>query len=59
MAVVSLTVNGNPVSQETEDRTLRLVYFLRDQLGLTRHAYRLRYQPVRRLRRACKRWARG
>jgi carbon-monoxide dehydrogenase small subunit len=34
MAVVSLTVNGNPVSQETEDRTL-LVYFLRDQLGLT------------------------
>jgi len=34
MAVVSLTVNGKPVSQETEDRTL-LVYFLRDQLGLT------------------------
>jgi aerobic carbon-monoxide dehydrogenase small subunit len=34
MAVVSLTVNGNSVSQETEDRTL-LVYFLRDQLGLT------------------------
>ena len=34
MTVVSLTVNGKPVSQETEDRTL-LVYFLRDQLGLT------------------------
>ena len=34
MAVVSLTVNGKPVSQETEDRTL-LVYFLRDQLELT------------------------
>ena len=34
MAVVSLTVNGKPVSEETEDRTL-LVYFLRDQLGLT------------------------
>ena len=34
MAVVSLTVNGKSVSQETEDRTL-LVYFLREQLGLT------------------------
>jgi len=34
MAVVNLTVNGKPVSEETEDRTL-LVYFLRDQLGLT------------------------
>ena len=34
MAVVSLSVNGKPVSEETEDRTL-LVYFLRDQLGLT------------------------
>ncbi|HEX4293121.1 MAG TPA: (2Fe-2S)-binding protein [Rhizomicrobium sp.] len=34
MAVVSLTVNGKPVSEETEDRTL-LVYFLRDHLGLT------------------------
>jgi carbon-monoxide dehydrogenase small subunit len=34
MALVSLTVNGKPVSAETEDRTL-LVYFLRDQLKLT------------------------
>jgi carbon-monoxide dehydrogenase small subunit len=34
MSVVSLTVNGKQVSKETEDRTL-LVYFLRDQLGLT------------------------
>ncbi len=34
MAVVSLTVNGNLVSADVEDRTL-LVYFLRDQLGLT------------------------
>ncbi len=34
MSVVSLTVNGKQVTQETEDRTL-LVYFLRDQLGLT------------------------
>ena len=34
MAVVSMTVNGKPVSMETEDRTL-LVYFLREQLRLT------------------------
>jgi len=34
MSVVSLTVNGRKVSQEAEDRTL-LVYFLREQLGLT------------------------
>jgi aerobic carbon-monoxide dehydrogenase small subunit len=34
MAVVSLTVNGKPVSVDTEDRTL-LVYFLREQLRLT------------------------
>ncbi|MEI9992934.1 MAG: (2Fe-2S)-binding protein [Rhizomicrobium sp.] len=34
MSVVSLTVNGKPVSVETEDRTL-LVYFLREQLRLT------------------------
>jgi aerobic carbon-monoxide dehydrogenase small subunit len=34
MAVVSLTVNGKQVSAEAEDRTL-LVYFLREQLGLT------------------------
>jgi carbon-monoxide dehydrogenase small subunit len=34
MAVVSMTVNGKPVSAETEDRTL-LVYFLREQLRLT------------------------
>ncbi|HXC54104.1 MAG TPA: (2Fe-2S)-binding protein [Rhizomicrobium sp.] len=34
MAVVSMTVNGKPVSLETEDRTL-LVYFLREQLRLT------------------------
>ena len=34
MAVVSMTVNGKPVSAEAEDRTL-LVYFLREQLGLT------------------------
>ncbi len=34
MAAVSLTVNAKPVSLETEDRTL-LVYFLREQLGLT------------------------
>ena len=34
MAVVSMTVNGKPVSAETEDRTL-LVYFLREHLRLT------------------------
>jgi len=34
MSVVSLTVIGNPVSQDVEDRTL-LVYFLRETLGLT------------------------
>ena len=34
MTTVSLTVNGNPVSAEIEDRTL-LVYFLREQLRLT------------------------
>ena len=34
MSVVSLTVNGKPVSSEVEDRTL-LVDFLREHLGLT------------------------
>ena len=34
MTTVSLTVNGKPVSVETEDRTL-LVYFLREQMRLT------------------------
>jgi carbon-monoxide dehydrogenase small subunit len=34
MAVVSLTVNGKPVSADIEDRTL-LVYFLREHLQLT------------------------
>ncbi|MEJ0025721.1 MAG: (2Fe-2S)-binding protein [Rhizomicrobium sp.] len=34
MSVVSMTVNGKPVSAEAEDRTL-LVYFLREQLRLT------------------------
>src|SRR5215469_10764626 len=34
MAVLSMTVNGKPVSAEAEDRTL-LVYFLREQLRLT------------------------
>ncbi len=34
MAVLSMTVNGKPVSQEAEDRTL-LVHFLRDTLRLT------------------------
>ncbi|HEY6578801.1 MAG TPA: (2Fe-2S)-binding protein [Rhizomicrobium sp.] len=34
MTIVNLTVNGRPVSAEVEDRTL-LVYFLREQLGLT------------------------
>ena len=34
MSVVSMTVNGKPVSLETEDRTL-LVYFLREQMRLT------------------------
>ncbi|HJW41848.1 MAG TPA: (2Fe-2S)-binding protein [Rhizomicrobium sp.] len=34
MTTVSMTVNGKPVSAETEDRTL-LVYFLREQLRLT------------------------
>jgi len=34
MTVVSMTVNGKPVSLETEDRTL-LVYFLREQMRLT------------------------
>ena len=34
MTVVSMTVNGKPVSVDTEDRTL-LVYFLREQLRLT------------------------
>jgi carbon-monoxide dehydrogenase small subunit len=34
MSVVSMTVNGKPVSLETEDRTL-LVNFLREQMRLT------------------------
>ncbi|HVP84740.1 MAG TPA: (2Fe-2S)-binding protein [Rhizomicrobium sp.] len=34
MTAVSLTVNGNPVSADVEDRTL-LVYFLREDLRLT------------------------
>ena len=34
MTVVSMTVNGKPVSVDTEDRTL-LVYFLRENLRLT------------------------
>ena len=34
MAVLSMTVNGKPVSAEAENRTL-LVYFLREQLQLT------------------------
>jgi len=34
MTSVSMTVNGNPVSVDVEDRTL-LVYLLREQLGLT------------------------
>lgn len=34
MTTVSLTVNGKPVRADVEDRTL-LVYFLREQLGLT------------------------
>jgi carbon-monoxide dehydrogenase small subunit len=34
MTAVSMTVNGNPVSADVEDRTL-LVYFLRDDLRLT------------------------
>src|SRR5690348_8400806 len=34
MSVVSLTVNGKPVSVDVEDRTL-LVYFLRENLRLT------------------------
>ncbi len=34
MTAVSLTVNGNAVSADVEDRTL-LVYFLREQLQLT------------------------
>src|ERR1700760_4373125 len=34
MTAVAMTVNGKPVSVETEDRTL-LVYFLREQLRLT------------------------
>src|SRR5215467_2508953 len=34
MTAVTMKVNGKPVSADTEDRTL-LVYFLRDQLGLT------------------------
>jgi carbon-monoxide dehydrogenase small subunit len=34
MAVLSMTVNGKPVSAEAEDRTL-LVYFLRETLRLT------------------------
>lgn len=34
MAAISMTVNRKPVSADAEDRTL-LVYFLREQLGLT------------------------
>jgi carbon-monoxide dehydrogenase small subunit len=34
MTAVSLTVNGKPVSEDIEDRTL-LVYFLRENLRLT------------------------
>jgi carbon-monoxide dehydrogenase small subunit len=34
MALVSMTVNGSPVSREVDDNTL-LAFFLRDHLGLT------------------------
>ena len=34
MTVVSMTVNGNPVSADVEARTL-LVHYIRDELGLT------------------------
>jgi carbon-monoxide dehydrogenase small subunit len=34
MALVSMTVNGSPVSREVDDNTL-LAYYLREHLGLT------------------------
>jgi carbon-monoxide dehydrogenase small subunit len=34
MAMISMTVNGSPVSRDVEDNTL-LAYFLRESLGLT------------------------
>ena len=54
MPQVTLTVNGTTHTAEVEGRTL-LVELLREQLRPDRHPRRLRHQPVRRLRRACRR----
>ena len=45
---ISMTVNGKKVEELVEPRTL-LIHFLREQLQPHRSAYRLRYQPLRRL----------
>ena len=49
MTTVAMTVNGKAVSVETEDRAL-LVEVLREKLGLTGNACRLRHVAVRGLR---------
>ena len=54
MPSVTITVNGKPETREVENRTL-LVQFLREHLRPDRHPCRLRHQPVRRLRRPCRR----
>ena len=57
MPTVSMTVNGKAATGDVEGRTL-LVHFLRDKLGSDRHPCRLRHQPMRRLRRPCRRQVR-
>jgi hypothetical protein len=44
--LVSLTVNGTPVSREVDDETL-LAVLLREHLGLTEDPCRLRHHAVR------------
>ena len=48
LRTVSVGVNGTTYTREVEPRDL-LVYFLREELGLTGNARRLRHQPVRRM----------
>ena len=53
---VTVTVNGEPRSADVEPRLL-LVHFLRETLGLTGHARRLRHDELRRVHRPARRRA--
>ena len=54
MTKVTMTVNGRKVSREVPDETL-LSDFLREAPAPDRHPCRLRHDPVRGLRRPCRR----